>query len=93
MYNTSLTGQLTAVEDDGTVSTVPTQLNGVSLGMTSSFETSIGVEFTLGMEYSVLNHITPVGEDQQINTLSLVLGIGFLEQSRYLNMREIEFVE
>jgi len=93
MYNTYLTGQLSTIEDDGSVSTVPTQLKGLSLGMTSSFETFLGVELTVGMEYSVLTHSTPISADQQINTLSLVFALGFLEQSRYLDMRQIDFVE
>lgn len=93
LYNTYLTGQLSTVDDNGMVSTVPTQLRGFSLGMTSSFETQLGIELTLGMEYSILTHSTPISQDQQINTFSLVLALGFLEQSRYLDMRQIDFVE
>ncbi len=93
MYNTYLTGQMTAVENDGTVSTVPTQLKGISVGMTSSFETALGIEMTVGLEYSLLTHSTPLYDDQNLNTFSLVFGLGFLDQSRYLNMQEIEFVE
>lgn len=93
MYNTYLTGQLTTVEDDGAISTVPTQLKGMSLGMTSSFETFLGLELTLGMEYSILTHSTPISDDQNINTFAIVFGLGFLEQSRYLNMQKIEYTE
>lgn len=72
---------------------VPTQLSGASLGMTSSFETSPGIETTLGMEYSMPTHSTPVADEQKIDTIGLVLGLGFRDQSRYLNMRGIEFAE
>ena len=93
MYNTYLTGQLSTVKEDGEIATVPTQLTGYSIGMISTFDVFLGIELSLGMEYSMLEHLTTIYEPQRINTFSVVVGIGMIEQSRYMNMEKIEFIE
>ncbi|MDT8446643.1 MAG: hypothetical protein RRB13_07060 [bacterium] len=93
MYNTYLTGQLSTVNSDGSVSTVPTQLTGISFGTSSTFDVSLGIELTIGMEYSMLTHATPVSSDQNINALSINFGLGAVSQPRYVNMRPIEYVQ
>lgn len=93
LYNNYLTGQLSSVEEDGTVSSIPTQLTGYTVGMSSTFELFLGMEFTLGMEYSVLNHVTSIYDTQEIKTMSVVFGFGLVGQSRYMDMQPIEFVE
>lgn len=93
MYNTYLTGQLSTVKKSGEVSTVPTQLNGFTFGMTSTFDVSLGIEVTVGMEYSMLTHRTPLFDDQKINSLSLVFAMGMVSEPRYTYMDQIEYVE
>ena len=93
MYNTYLTGQLSTVNDDGSVSSVPTQLTGYSIGTSSTFDISLGIELTIGMEYSILAHATPIFDTQNINTLSINFGLGAVNQPRYVNMRPIEYVQ
>jgi len=93
LYNSYLTGQLSTVKDSGEVSTVPTQLTGATVGMSSTFDLFLGIEFTLGMEYSTFKHATPLFDEQRINTFSIMVALGLVEQSRYSYMDPIEFID
>jgi len=93
LYNSYLTGQLSTLDSDGKISTVPTQLTGATIGMSSTFDILLGTELTFGLEYSVLEHNTPVHKPQLVNAASVVIGLGFVNESRYNNMRPIELVQ
>jgi|GEM_PF-3534638 len=92
LYNTSLTGQLTDSDIDNNISAIPTKLNGITLGVSSTFEVGLGLELTAGMEYSLMTHKIPREEDHRFNTLGLVFALGFIEESRYKKSRYIQFV-
>ena len=90
IYNSHLTGQFSGVDSKGEVISTPTQLDGFSIGMTSTFDIVLGVEVTVGMEYSKFKHISTISDPQRINTLSVVLGLGFMDQPRSSNSPSTE---
>ena len=90
MYDNYLTGQMSVQESDGSIATVPTQLTGFTLGLSSIFEVTLGIEVGFALEYSMLTHKTPVTDSQQFNTVALVISLGLNSHSRFLDMGEIE---
>lgn len=93
LYNTSFTGQLANSDGNNSISAIPTKLKGVTLGMSSTFDVGLGLELSAGMEYSMMKHLIPTEEAHKFNTLGLVFALGFVEESRYKQARNIEFIK